>query len=187
MASAVDTGQKIQDRAVRNAFAVAAEEITALQTGVFTSLSVSTSVTTPFLMSGSTAGTTSLQGGNSSTNGGSILVHGSTHANANQVHVRNGSTVVAGWDNSGNAWFGGAVSAGSLEVLYGAAFNRQVTITGSNGGNSAISVSAGELSVGTNAWTFGIANSVSPTSPNRTLTVTIGGTTYYIHAKTTND
>lgn len=30
-------------------------------------------------------------------------------------------------------------------------------------------------------------NSVSPTSPNRTLTVDIGGTTYYIAAKTTND
>ena len=30
-------------------------------------------------------------------------------------------------------------------------------------------------------------NSVSPTSPNRTITVVIGGTTYYIAAKTTND
>ena len=30
-------------------------------------------------------------------------------------------------------------------------------------------------------------NSVSPTSPNRTLTIKIGTTTYYIHAKTTND
>ena len=30
-------------------------------------------------------------------------------------------------------------------------------------------------------------NTVSPTSPNRTVTIVIGGTTYYIHAKTTND
>lgn len=30
-------------------------------------------------------------------------------------------------------------------------------------------------------------NSVSPTSPNRTITVNINGTTYYLHAKTTND
>ena len=30
-------------------------------------------------------------------------------------------------------------------------------------------------------------NSVSPTSPNRTVTINIGGTTYYLHAKTTND
>jgi len=30
-------------------------------------------------------------------------------------------------------------------------------------------------------------NSVSPTSPNRTITIDVGGTTYYLHAKTTND
>ena len=36
-------------------------------------------------------------------------------------------------------------------------------------------------------FNFGTANAVSPTSPNRTLTVTIGGNTYYIAAKTTND
>ena len=30
-------------------------------------------------------------------------------------------------------------------------------------------------------------NTVTPTSPNRTITMVIGGTTYYIHAKTTND
>ncbi len=30
-------------------------------------------------------------------------------------------------------------------------------------------------------------NTVSPTSPNRTLTVMLGGTTFYIAAKTTND
>lgn len=30
-------------------------------------------------------------------------------------------------------------------------------------------------------------NSVSPTAPDRTITVVIAGTTYYLHAKTTND
>jgi len=30
-------------------------------------------------------------------------------------------------------------------------------------------------------------NTVSPTSPNRTITMVIGGVTYYLHAKTTND
>jgi hypothetical protein len=30
-------------------------------------------------------------------------------------------------------------------------------------------------------------NVVSPTSPNRTVTIVIGGTTYYLAAKTTND
>jgi hypothetical protein len=30
-------------------------------------------------------------------------------------------------------------------------------------------------------------NTVSPTSPNRTVTIVISGTTYYLAAKTTND
>lgn len=33
----------------------------------------------------------------------------------------------------------------------------------------------------------GIANEVSPTNPDRTITVNVAGTTLYIHAKTTND
>src|SRR5574343_175231 len=36
-------------------------------------------------------------------------------------------------------------------------------------------------------WDLGAANVVSPTSPNRTITVKVVGTTYYIAAKTTND
>jgi hypothetical protein len=35
--------------------------------------------------------------------------------------------------------------------------------------------------------TANAVNSVSPTSPNRTITVVIDGTTYYLAAKTTND
>lgn len=89
-------------------------------------------------------------------------------------------------DNGGSLYVfaGDAIQA---EFVYTASSTRRVQITGSNGGNPAISASGGELAVGTNAWTFGAANSVSPTAPNRTLTVTIGGSTYYIHAKTTND
>jgi hypothetical protein len=37
------------------------------------------------------------------------------------------------------------------------------------------------------AWRLGTVASVSPTSPNRTIEVDIGGTIYYISAKTTND
>lgn len=36
-------------------------------------------------------------------------------------------------------------------------------------------------------WKLGVAASVSPTSPNRTIRIDIGGTSYYLHAKTTND
>lgn len=38
-----------------------------------------------------------------------------------------------------------------------------------------------------NVITTSAVNSVSPTSPNRTLTIVIDGTTYYLSAKTTND
>ena len=39
----------------------------------------------------------------------------------------------------------------------------------------------------TAAWKLGVAASVSPTSPNRTIEVEVAGTTLYISAKTTND
>jgi hypothetical protein len=41
--------------------------------------------------------------------------------------------------------------------------------------------SAGAISIGNTV------NAVSPTSPNRTVTIVIGGVTYYLAAKTTND
>lgn len=53
-------------------------------------------------------------------------------------------------------------------------FNGAVAVTG------ALS-STGALAIGNTV------NTVSPTSPNRTVTIVIGGTTYYLHAKTTND
>lgn len=36
-------------------------------------------------------------------------------------------------------------------------------------------------------WKLGTVHTVSPTSPNRTIEVDIGGTIYYLHAKTTNN
>ena len=55
-------------------------------------------------------------------------------------------------------------------------------IDGVNSAGTVFSVSqSGAISVGNTV------NSVSPTSPNRTVTMVIGGTTYYLAAKTTND
>jgi hypothetical protein len=53
-------------------------------------------------------------------------------------------------------------------------------------------VSTGSLTTsaptgGAGAWELGVANTVTPTAPNRTITIEIGGTVYYLHAKTTND
>jgi hypothetical protein len=46
---------------------------------------------------------------------------------------------------------------------------------------------AGALAANGSDFTITAANSVSPTSPNRTITISYGGTTYYLHAKTTNN
>jgi hypothetical protein len=52
-------------------------------------------------------------------------------------------------------------------------------------GDAGISASTGAFS---GAVSLGnTVNSVSPTAPDRTVTIVIGGTTYYLHAKTTND
>jgi hypothetical protein len=66
----------------------------------------------------------------------------------------------------------------------------QTALTLANTGNATFlgSVTTGAPSGGTAAaWKLGTVATVSPTSPNRTIEVDIGGTIYYIHAKTTNN
>jgi hypothetical protein len=64
---------------------------------------------------------------------------------------------------------------------------------GADGVTSVLTISATGLAVtgalsSTGALAIGnTVNTVSPTSPNRTVTIVIGGTTYYLAAKTTND
>ncbi len=65
--------------------------------------------------------------------------------------------------------------AGSVTTL-GGIFATKKIITGST-----LTTASGA------EYDFGAVNTVSPTSPNRTITVIIAGTTYYIAAKTTND
>jgi len=59
----------------------------------------------------------------------------------------------------------------------GSANTSRITIDNTNGNTTF----AGAISIGNTV------NTVSPTSPNRTITMVIGGTTYYLAAKTTND
>lgn len=88
---------------------------------------------------------------------------------------------------------GGFGSIDQVLVTHTASATRQLTLTGSNGGNPTIGASAGNVAVSTGLAVSGVlsigntVNSVSPTSPNRTVTISIGGTTYYLAAKTTND
>jgi hypothetical protein len=55
-----------------------------------------------------------------------------------------------------------------------------------NGADAAITAST-LTTTGGGAFTITQANSVSPTAPNRTITISVAGTTYYLAAKTTND
>jgi hypothetical protein len=63
-----------------------------------------------------------------------------------------------------------------------------MTFNTSGAATIASSLTTGAPSGGTAAaWKLGAVATVSPTSPNRTIEVDIGGTIYYIHAKTTNN
>ena len=59
--------------------------------------------------------------------------------------------------------------------------NYNVRVPLSFAGNTQAATFAGAIAIGNTV------NTVSPTSPNRTITMVIGGVTYYLHAKTTND
>jgi len=66
--------------------------------------------------------------------------------------------------------------------------NTALTLTSSQKAEFASTIKTAAPSGGTAAeWKLGTVASVSPTSPNRTIEVDIGGTIYYIHAKTTNN
>jgi len=63
-----------------------------------------------------------------------------------------------------------------------------LTLTSAQKAEFAATIKTAAPSGGTAAeWKLGTVASVSPTSPNRTIEVDIGGTIYYIHAKTTNN
>jgi hypothetical protein len=70
----------------------------------------------------------------------------------------------------------------------GTTFTDVLTLDTSANATFAGNIKTAAPSGGTAAtWRLGTVATVSPTSPNRTIEVEIGGTTYYIHAKTTNN
>ena len=77
--------------------------------------------------------------------------------------------------------------SGSVLLINGAANLLTFNTTGTTA-TFLGSLTTGAPSGGTaGAWKMGVAASVSPTSPNRTIELDVGGTIYYIHAKTTNN
>lgn len=87
-------------------------------------------------------------------------------------------------DNSANSTFDGAIrfSTDNSYDIGASGANRPRDLFVGGG------MTTGAPTGGTAAkWKLGTVATVSPTSPNRTIEVDIGGTIYYIHAKTTND
>lgn len=94
---------------------------------------------------------------------------------------------------SGNLKIAGTASRGTTEGTNQIVLFNATAPAGTLTNGVSIYSDTGKLKSADAAGTIGhilsgsAVNSVSPTSPNRTITVDIGGTTYYIHAKTTND
>jgi len=105
--------------------------------------------------------------GNNQTSTNSIYIGYDSRASANG----NANEIVIGYQGRGN---------GSNTVTIGNSSTTSNYFTGS----IRTSAPAGGTA---KPWKLGTVASVSPTSPNRTIEVEIDGTTYYIHAKTTND
>lgn len=99
-----------------------------------------------------------------------------TELSGGSIIVKNGgvtptklSTGAPTWNGSGNLTVTGTLTTGG-------------TISTSNDlAVNGIAMITGAISIGNTV------NTVSPTSPDRTITIVVGGTTYYLHAKTTND
>ena len=135
-------------------------------------------------------------GVNSSTAGLTLTSTGTTFAGAVTTLS---SSILAG--TGGNARLGSVAGRVDLDptngrvALYGAsAVDRYLDILRADGATIGVQLLSNGTSTFLGGATFGGAiaigntvNTVSPTSPNRTITMVIGGVTYYLHAKTTND
>jgi hypothetical protein len=141
-----------------------------------------------------------------STSSGALVVSGGVGV-GEQIHAKYytaTSNIVAGFTanthvldyysgTARNVVFGpdaSTIGNWKLQLLRSDASASIDALTISNAGNGVFygSVKTAAPSGGTAAaWKLGTVATVSPTSPNRTIEVDIGGTIYYIHAKTTNN
>jgi hypothetical protein len=97
-------------------------------------------------------------------------------------------------DTKISALASGSPATGSDEIVIArAGANKKLTLTqvfASPGPLGATTPAAVTATTGTFSGAVAIGNTVnavSPTSPNRTITIVVGGTTLYVAAKTTND
>ena len=114
------------------------------------------------------------------------------HTVSTEDYLRIGSN--SGSTNTYAGEFGyGLTAAGDPQIRFNRVHAGTVTTwltvpTSTGNAEFAGSVKTAAPSGGTAAnWKLGTVATVSPTSPNRTIEVDVGGTIYYIHAKTTNN
>jgi len=123
--------------------------------------------------------------------GGAVTIEGgnggSVSGSGNTVSIIGGAAVSGNGGNinifPGATAGGGGIGHINLYSYHGFAFGATLDLSG-------ITASDKTFTFPNLTGTFVVAsavNVVSPTSPNRTLTIDIGGTTYYIAAKTTNN
>lgn len=97
------------------------------------------------------------------------------------------------FQTTGQVWAVGLKSDLSLQLFNQSTGADYLSLTYDDAtatGDHSLTVSLGnaDRTLGINAnWTLGGKSNVNPTSPNRTVTVTVAGETIYLHGKTTNN
>lgn len=101
--------------------------------------------------------------------------------------VQDGGFLGTGTNLSGGFSIMARAASSDVRIYAGSHTNLIATFASTGVTTFTGNVTASSVSIGGSAVTITAVNSVSPTSPNRTVTITYGGTTLYLAAKTTND
>jgi hypothetical protein len=132
------------------------------------------------------SGTAQISGTPPSTNGGLLNIRDSVTA----LDVTSFAGVFFN-SSPGNDYSIGKLtenSSGFLQIRNANSGTELLRINSTGAATFSSSIATGAPAGGTtNSWKLGTVATVSPTSPNRTIEVEVGGTTYYLHAKTTNN
>jgi hypothetical protein len=116
------------------------------------------------------------------TAGGTLRVVGSSQI----IRVRHDAATIDFTNTTQDAYVAATVIGNTLQLHGNNGTGLTIGTTGNAtfAGNITTAAPAGGTAA---AWKLGTVATVSPTSPNRTIEVDIGGTIYYLAAKTTNN
>lgn len=164
----------------------------ALNSGSITSGFGSIDIGADSLTAGAISGTTGTFSGAltqnaGATNGLITLNSDNTTSGFGSLRIRTGASKTA-WQISAQNNVDNGLEITPSTAAGGTTFTTPVFTLTSTGLSVTGTVSTTDPAGGAGpAWKLGVAASVSPTFPNRTIRIDIGGTSYYLAAKTTND